>query len=156
MKKQLIAILTKTQEQAPLLKSAITSALALALGFSGIALATSKDAKVDLIRLDSSDCINSNVTPASGKVGGFISIHEKQDKIVFVNVHLKTGTPNTKYNIFLKCKQQIGTLYTNKKGFADAEFKVSKDIVPSVFAFDMYPDGAPLGNKYQSVQVQIP
>jgi hypothetical protein len=156
MKNHLTTILKKTQEKAPLLKSAITSALALAIAFSGPALATSKSARVNLIRLDSSDCTNSNVTPASGQVGGFISIHENKNKEVIVNIHLKTGTPNTKYNIFLKCKQQIGTLYTNKKGLADAEFKVSKDIVPAVFAFDMYPDGAPVGNKYQSVQIQIP
>ncbi|AFY32852.1 hypothetical protein [Calothrix sp. PCC 7507] len=154
MKNQLTAMLTKTQKKAPLIKSGIISALALAIAFSGPALATSK--KVDLVRLDSSDCTNSNVTPASGPVGGFISVHAKKDRELVVNVHIKTGTPNTKYNIFLKCKQQIGTLYTNKKGLADAEFKVSKDIVPSVFAFDMYPDGAPLGNKFQSVQVQVP
>ncbi len=154
MKNQLTAMLTKTQEKAPLIKSAIISALALAIAFSGPALATSK--RVDLVRLDSSDCTNSNVTRASGLVGGFISVHAKKDRELVVNVHIKTGTPNTKYNIFLKCKQQIGTLYTNQKGLADAEFKVSKDIVPSVFAFDMYPDGAPLGNKFQSAQVQVP
>jgi hypothetical protein len=72
-----------------------------------------------------------------------------------VEVGLRNGTPNTKYNVFLKCKQQIGYFKTDNRGVGGAYLRAPLNIVPSVFAFDMYPDGAPSGNKFQSVQVNI-
>ncbi len=135
-------------------KSGIALALMLAMTWTGAALATQRDVKVDLIRQDFSDCVNSNVTPTSGQVGGFVDVHPDEDQLV-IKVNLKHGTPNTKYNIFLKCVKQIGTFTTNDRGVGEAEFRIPKNLVSSVFAFDMYPDGAPSGNKYQSVQVKL-
>ncbi|BAZ08250.1 hypothetical protein NIES4071_00550 [Calothrix sp. NIES-4071] len=114
--------------------------------------------KVSLIRQDSSDCVNSDVTKKSGShhnVGGFIHLNKNpHDGELQMKVSLTNGTPNTKYNVFLKCKQQIGYVYTNKKGVVSAYLSAPLSIVPPVFAFDMYPDGAPSGNKFQSVQVK--
>jgi hypothetical protein len=111
--------------------------------------------RADLIRQDFSDCVNSNVTRESGQVGGFVDVEQDEDQLE-LKIALQHGTPNTTYNIFLKCKQQIGTLTTNSRGVGRAEFRIQKNLVSSsVFAFDVYPDGAPTGNKYQSVQVRL-
>lgn len=151
MKSILTAVKAGINKKAP----TIALALMLAMASSGAAFASEKNVKVDLIRQDFSDCVNSNVTPASGQIGGFVDVRPDEDQLV-IKVHVQHGTPNTKYNIFLKCVRQIGTFTTNDRGVGHAEFRVPKNLVSSVFAFDMYPDGAPLGNKYQSVQVRLP
>jgi hypothetical protein len=149
--------------------SAVTPNLILAQTHSGSSESQSqaqhanrkspKPIKVSLIRQDSSDCVNSDVTKGHGShhnVGGHISVKKNApDGQLEVTVSLKNGTPNTKYNVFLKCKQQIGYLQTNNRGAGTAYLSAPLNIVPSVFAFDMYPDGAPSGNKFQSVQVNI-
>lgn len=117
--------------------------------------ADERHVRADLIRQDFSDCVNSNVTRESGQVGGFIDVHPDEDQLV-LRIAIQHGTPNTTYNIFLKCKQQIGTLTTSPRGVGRAEIRIQKNLVSSsVFAFDVYPDGAPSGNKYQSVQVRL-
>jgi hypothetical protein len=132
----------------------------LAIAITGTFLAVSAAAspaeniKVSLVRQDFSDCVNSDVTDDDG-VGGFIIVHVKENRELLVNVHLATGTPDTRYNVHLKCIGYAGELFTNPNGVGNVTFTVSPNTVPAVFAFDMYPDGAPLGNKYQSVQVRL-
>ena len=65
-----------------------------------------------------------------------------------------TAKPNTTYHFFLKCIRLLGDIKTWDEGEGQAEFSFSNGESGNVFAFDMYPEGAPPGNKYQSVQVK--
>ena len=64
-----------------------------------------------------------------------------------------TASPDTTYHVFLKCVRQIGDVTTGDEGTGIDTFSFPTNIVGNVFAFDVYPEGAPLGNKFQSVQV---
>ncbi len=133
--------------------------LAIALIGSSSQLLAADNVKVGLVRLDFSDCVNSDVAGIAAAnpdlVGGFINVHLEEEGKLLIIVHLKDGTPETVYNVHLKCIGYIGDLYTNPMGVGNAIFMVPSDYVGPVFAFDMYPPGAPLGNKYQSVQVNL-
>ncbi len=133
--------------------------LAIALIGSSSQLLAADNVKVALVRLDFSDCENSNVADIAAAnpdlVGGFINVHLEEEGKLLIIVHLKDGTPGTTYNVFLKCIGYLGDLYTNPLGVGNAIFTVPSDTVGPVFAFDMYPPGAPSGNKYQSVQVNL-
>ena len=65
-----------------------------------------------------------------------------------------TGTPNTKYHFFLKCVRILGDIQTYDEGVGEGSFSFKTNEIGNVFAFDMYPEGAPTGNKYQSVTVK--
>jgi hypothetical protein len=57
--------------------------------------------------------------------------------------------------VFLKCVRQLGDIKTQDEGTGSATFEFPTSSVGNVFAFDMYPEGAPAGNKFQSVQVHF-
>jgi len=44
---------------------------------------------------------------------------------------------------------------TDAKGRGNNTFTFQTSTIGPVYAFDMYPDGAPLGNKYQSIQINF-
>ena len=71
-----------------------------------------------------------------------------------VSVRL-TGRPNTTYHFFLKCVRLLVDITTQGDGSAAADFDFPTNSAGDVFAFDMYPEGAPLGDKFQSVQVNF-
>jgi hypothetical protein len=133
--------------------------LAIVLIGSSSQLLAADNVKVGLVRLDWSDCVNSDVAGIAAAypdlVEGFINVHLEEEGKLLIIVHLKHGAPGTTYNVYLKCIGPIGSLYTNPLGVGNAIFTVPSDYVGPVFAFDMYPDGAPLGYKYQSVQVNL-
>jgi len=133
--------------------------LAISLIGSSSQLLAADNVKVGLVRLDFSDCTNANVADVAAAypdlVEGFINVHFEEEGKLLIIVHLKNGTPATTYNVFLKCIGYLGDLYTNPLGVGNAIFTVPSNSVGPVFAFDMYPPGAPLGNKYQSVQVNL-
>jgi hypothetical protein len=109
-----------------------------------------------LIRQDSSDCTNSNVNANDpSRIGGTVWVVRGPDGNTSVKVGI-TATPNTVYHFFLKCVRALGDIKTEDEGEATASFEFPTNSVGSVFAFDMYPEGAPAGNKYQSIQVKIP
>jgi len=109
-----------------------------------------------LIRQDSSDCTNSNVNADDpSRIGGTAWVVRRPDGNTSVKVGI-TATPNTVYHFFLKCVRALGDIKTEDEGEATASFEFPTNSVGSVFAFDMYPEGAPAGNKYQSIQVKIP
>ncbi len=64
-----------------------------------------------------------------------------------------TASPDTVYQVFLKCVRQLGDVTTGDEGVGIAVFSFPSNIAGNVFAFDVYPNGAPAGNKFQSVQV---
>jgi len=109
-----------------------------------------------LIRQDSSDCTNSNVNADDpSRIGGTAWVVRQPDGNTSVKVGI-TATPNTVYHFFLKCVKALGDIKTEDEGEAIANFEFPTSSVGSVFAFDMYPEGAPSGNKFQSIQVKFP
>jgi hypothetical protein len=111
--------------------------------------------EVSLVRQDFSDCPNDNVSDQDpSRVGGTVILMRNNDGTTTVKVGI-TASPNTKYNFFLKCVSILGTVQTYDEGEGEAQFSFRTDEASNVFAFDMYPDGAPAGNKFQSVQVRF-
>ena len=135
-------------------------ALAAACGLSGViagsALAQSPDqAEAYLIRQDFSDCQNSNVNANNpALIGGSILIVRASDGTLHLKVGV-TGTPKTTYNIYLKCVRQLGTIETYDEGAGIAEFTIPAGQASNPLTFDMYPNGAPAGNKFQSTPVRF-
>ena len=74
------------------------------------------------------------------------------DGATIVKVYV-TAEPNTKYNLYLKCVRGLGTITTHDEGEGEGLFYFDAKETGNVITFDMYPDGAPAGNKFQSVQV---
>jgi hypothetical protein len=108
--------------------------------------------EVALVRQDFSNCENGDVSP-SGYVGGTVWVVRGADGTTTVKVGV-TAQRNTKYHFFLKCVRILGDIQTYEEGVGEGVFSFKTNEVGNVFAFDMYPEGAPTGNKYQSVQVK--
>jgi hypothetical protein len=107
-----------------------------------------------LIRQDQSDCSNGNVSDQDpSMIGGAVWVVRGSDGKTTVKVAI-TGTANTTYHFFLKCVRILGDITTWDEGEGNGVFSFTTNEVGNVFAFDMYPEGAPSGNKYQSVQVK--
>jgi len=137
---------------------------ALLMGFAALfaanGFASAQTAPVDpnqtnayLVLQDFSDCTNQNVPNAdSPLVGGYIWITRMPDGNTVVRVAM-TAEARTTYHLFLKCVRLLGDITTDDKGTAEVSFTFPTNSVGTVFAFDMYPEGAPLGNKFQSSQI---
>lgn len=109
--------------------------------------------QVYLVRQDSSDCTNSTVSNVDGPaVSGDIIVVRNSNGTTDVQVAM-TASPDTTYHVFLKCVRQIGDVTTGDEGTGVDTFSFPTNLTGNVFAFDVYPQGAPLGNKFQSVQV---
>jgi hypothetical protein len=110
--------------------------------------------QVYLVRQDFSDCTNSNIPNVdSPAVGGNVWV-TRQGDVTRVQVAM-TASPKTTYHFFLKCVRQLGDITTDDEGVANASFSFPTNLAGPVFAFDMYPNGAPAGNKFQSAQVKF-
>jgi hypothetical protein len=64
-----------------------------------------------------------------------------------------TAKPNTTYHFFLKCVRLLGDIATDEEGVASVSFAYPTNSVGNLYAFEMHPEGAPSGNRYQSAQV---
>jgi hypothetical protein len=139
------------------MKSAGFSAvLMLAALYAAPAHAQEVDGRdVPLMRQDFSDCWNADVSGEDlSLVGGTISVERRPDGTTLVR--LKVGAePSTTYHFYLKCVRQLGDVTTGADGFGNAIFRFQTNEAGNIFAFDMYPEGAPAGNKFQSVQVDF-
>jgi hypothetical protein len=131
--------------------------LAVAGIFPGAVAAASKSSSLtQLVKTDFSDCMNSNVSAAPPAViGGQALVTRRDGGQTEVNVRLTKAAPNTTYHMFLKCHHLLGDIKTDADGKGSNTFLFPTKEPGEVFAFDMYPDGAPLGNKYQSVTVSF-
>src|SRR5664279_1277995 len=108
---------------------------------------------VSLILQDFSDCSNANVpTPAGAPARGTVFIVRNTDGTTTLKVGM-TVQPDTTYHFFLKCVRLLGDIKTGDEGIGEAIYTLPAGTVGAVFAFEMYPEGAPAGNKYQSMQV---
>lgn len=106
-----------------------------------------------MIRQDFSDCNNSNVNANNpALIGGVISVLRQSNGSTTAQADI-TGTPNTAYNLFHKCVGQIGTITTGDEGTGTGTFTFQTN--PGIVTFDMYPNGAPAGNKFQSVPITV-
>ena len=118
------------------------------------ARANANQVQVAQVRQDFSGCTNSNVnTNDPSLVGGTVWVTRK-DGTTNLDVAV-TMKPKTTYHFFLKCVRLIGDVTTDDEGSAVATLSFPTKDAGNVFAFDMYPEGAPAGNKYQSVQVKF-
>jgi hypothetical protein len=133
------------------------AAAALAADLSALAqtgpLVDPNQRQVYLVRKDQADCTNSDVPNVdSPLVAGNIWVTRLVDGNTSVKVAM-TAKPNTTYHFFLKCVRQLTDITTDDEGVAVTSFAFPTNLVGAVFAFDMYPEGAPPGNKFQSAQV---
>jgi hypothetical protein len=138
--------------------AAILSAMALcAIGGAAIAQNApppGKTLEVGLIAQDFSDCTNTTVKDDPNRIrGGLIKV-SRQGDATQVAVAM-TANPNTTYHFFLKCVRLLGEIKTDGEGVGTAQFAFSNASAGPVFAFDSYPEGAPAGNKFQSVTVDM-
>jgi hypothetical protein len=121
---------------------------------AGEPAAAQKATSVPLVLQDFSDCTNANVpTPAGAPQNGMVFITRN----AYGSINLKIGItvqPDTTYHFFLKCVRLLDDIKTGDEGVGEALFTIA-GTVGAVFAFDMYPEGAPAGNKYQSMQVRL-
>jgi hypothetical protein len=109
--------------------------------------------QVYLVRQDQSDCTNSNVPNTdSPNVSGNLSLSRGTDGNTTVKIAM-TVSPNTTYHFYLKCVRQLGDIVTGDEGTGFATFTFPTNSVGATYAFDMYPEGAPPGNKFQSATV---
>jgi hypothetical protein len=110
--------------------------------------------QVYLVRKDQSDCTNSDVPNVdSPLVSGNVWVTRLHDGNTSVKV--ATLKPNTKYRFFLKCVRPLGDITTDDEGVATVAFAFPTNLVGAVYGFDMYPEGAPAGQKFQSAQVSF-
>jgi hypothetical protein len=111
--------------------------------------------EVFLVRQDESDCTNTTVPSGySPNVGGTLSLTRGSDGNTTVKVAM-TVSHDTTYHFFLKCVRQLGDITTGDEGTGVATFTFPTNSVGSTYAFDMYPEGALPGNKFQSATVKF-
>jgi hypothetical protein len=115
--------------------------------------ATAQATSVGLVRQDFSDCTNTTVDPKA-PIQGTVWVVRGTDGNTSVKIGM-TAQPDTTYHFFLKCVRMLGDIPTDDEGVGRAVFTFPTGSVGAVFAFDMYPEGAPAGNKFQSVQVRL-
>jgi hypothetical protein len=110
--------------------------------------------EVSMIRQDQSDCQNGNVNAQDPtRIGGSAWVVRGTDGKTSVKIAL-TASPNTTYHFFLKCVRILGDVRTGDEGVAVGQFSFDSKEAGNTFAFDMYPEGAPAGNKFQSVTIK--
>lgn len=130
------------------------------LAFACMALASSTAAQAtdllgsgSLVRQDQSDCGNNNVSDSDpSRIGGNVTLVQTPAGATTAIVRMTSGTPYTSYNFFWKCQFWLGLVQTDANGAGTASFSFQAT-AGQTFAFDMYPDGAPSGNKFQSVRI---
>ncbi|MGA7490498.1 MAG: hypothetical protein WBW74_26550 [Xanthobacteraceae bacterium] len=138
------------------------AAVAAALAASLSALAQIPRPPVDpnqrqvyLVRKDAADCTGKDVPNVdSPLVAGNVWVTRLADGNTSVTVAM-TAKPSTTYHFFLKCVRQLTDIATDDEGVANVAFAFPTNLVGPVYAFDMYPEGAPAGNKFQSAQVSF-
>lgn len=109
---------------------------------------------VYLVRQDFSNCTNDNVGASSSNVSGAVTVFHMQSGPAKAVVSLIEGkaAPSTAYHFFHKCVRILGDIRTDGSGGGAAIFDLSPEH-GDVVTFDMYPEGAPAGKKYQSVRM---
>ncbi|CAL78567.1 hypothetical protein BRADO4844 [Bradyrhizobium sp. ORS 278] len=99
--------------------------------------------------------MNSTVQDDPNRIrGGEIWVTRGAGGIMTVKVAM-TVKPSTSYHFFLKCVRLLGDIKTDEDGTGMATFEFNASEIGASFAFDMYPEGAPAGEKFQSLPVSF-
>jgi hypothetical protein len=107
------------------------------------------------VRLDQSDCTNCNVpNKDSPSVDGIVFVTRGTDGNTTVKVAM-TASSNTTYNFYLTCVRQFGVIKTEDEGVGSESFTFRTNSTGAAYTFDIYPNGAPPGNKFQSATVSF-
>lgn len=129
-------------------------ALLCATAFAAVP-AQAQTATVPLVLQDFSDCQNGHVTDPQGiNTVGTVYIVKNNDGSINLKIGI-TVKPDTTYHFYLKCVRLLGDITTGDEGVGEAQFTIPAGTVGNVFAFDSYPEGAPAGNKMQSMTVRL-
>ena len=116
---------------------------------------TSNQRQVYLVQRDQADCTGSDVPNVNSPlVAGNVSVTRLDDGNTGVKVAI-TAKPNTTYHFFLKCVRQLTDITTDDEGVANVSLVFPTNLVGAVYGFDMYPESAAAGNKYQSAQISF-
>jgi hypothetical protein len=111
--------------------------------------------QVYLVRQDQSDCTNTNVPNRDGPlVSGNVLVTRGSNGNTDLKIAM-TASPATTYHFFLKCVRLLTDITTDGEGVAITTISFPTNSAGNVYAFDMYPEGAPPGNKFQSAQVSF-
>lgn len=126
------------------------------LSSAGPVFAQSIDLRtVALVRQDSADCTNADVTAQDPSlVGGSVGVERRPSGSGRVRVALG-AQPNTTYHVSLKCGRQLGDLTTDPDGFGTADLWFNNGETSEIFAFQLSPDNAAPGSSYQSLQINL-
>lgn len=108
-----------------------------------------------LVRQDFSDCDNGNVDDNNPDLVGGSVVVAVQNSLAAVTVTLTSAKAGTTYHFFWKCHEALGDIATDGNGKAKKTFNLPGSVTGTSFSFDMYPEGAPSGNKYQSVRIVL-
>jgi hypothetical protein len=113
----------------------------------------SNQKQVFLVRKDTAECSGSDVPNVdSPLVGGNVVVTRLRDETTRAEVAM-TAKPNTTYQFSLKCVRRLGDITTDDEGVAIVNFTYPTNSVGNAYAFEMHPEAAPPGNRYQSAQV---
>ena len=135
--------------------AAIASNLSALAQIPGARPSDPNQRQVYLVRQDQANCTNSDVPNVdSPLVGGNVWVTRLHDGNTSVKVAM-TAKPNTTYHFFLKCVRPLADITTDDEGVANVSFVFPTNLVGTAYGFDMYPEGAPAGNKYQSAHVSF-
>ena len=111
--------------------------------------------QVVMVRQDTSDCSGRDVPNVdSPLVGGMIWATRLFDGNTGVTVAM-TAKPNTTYRISLKCVRPIGDVKTDDEGIANLSLVFPSNLVGAEYSFELAPEGAPAGSRYQSAQISF-
>jgi hypothetical protein len=111
--------------------------------------------QVVLVRQDTSDCSGSDVPDVNSPlVGGILLATQLFDGNTSVTLAM-TGRPNTTYRVAVKCVRQIGNVTTDEDGVANVSFAFPTSLAGPVYSFELTPERAGAGDKYQSAQVSF-
>lgn len=111
--------------------------------------------QVVLVRQDTSDCSGRDVPNAdSPLVSGTIWATRLFDGSTGVKVAM-TAKPNTTYHVSLKCARPIGDVKTDDEGIGNLSLAFPTNLAGAEYSFELAPDNAPAGSRYQSAQVSF-
>ena len=114
-------------------------------------LSTTTAVTVALVRQEEGSCTNDNVADSGSAVAGSVTVSSETSSTSTAAVRLAGVSPNTSYRIYLKCFRQLGTLRTDASGNAGRTVEFPTDAAGAVYAFEVFPEGAPAGSKLQSL-----
>ncbi|MGH6794351.1 MAG: hypothetical protein ACREDD_05030 [Methylocella sp.] len=116
-------------------------------------LSTTTATTVALVHQDEGSCTNDKVGDTGSAVGS-VTVSPETSTTTTAAIRLAGVSPNTSYRIFLKCFRQLGTVRTDASGNAGRTVEFPTDAVGAVYAFEIFPEGAPPGSKLQSLAIK--